>query len=94
MREAQHCVMDRKKQEQNANRVWKKPHEGWLKVNTDAAVFSDGTIGVGAVIRDSNGSFVGARCCKVAGAWSPREPEAISMKEALSWIIKRAISTA
>lgn len=69
--------------------VWRKPMEGWIKVNTDAAVFQDGSIGVGCVIRDSYGKFVGAKCCRVAGAWSPRETEATDMKEALSWMLTR-----
>ena len=31
-----------------------------MKINIDAAVFLDGSIGVGAVIRDSQAKFVGA----------------------------------
>ncbi|XP_074378629.1 uncharacterized protein LOC141720175 [Apium graveolens] len=63
--------------------------EGWVKVNTDATVFQDGSVGVGCVMRDSQGAFLGARCCRKMGAWSPREAEAIGMKEALSWVIAR-----
>ncbi|XP_074377393.1 uncharacterized protein LOC141718921 [Apium graveolens] len=32
------------------------------------------------------GSLVAARCSQVEGSWSPREAEAISLKEALSWV--------
>ncbi|KAL8119749.1 hypothetical protein AgCh_017015 [Apium graveolens] len=69
--------------------IWRKPMDGWVKVNTDAAVFQNGSIGVGCVMRDSQGLFLGARCCRLQGAWSPREAEAIGMKEALSWVIAR-----
>lgn len=31
---------------------------------------------------------MGARCCKIAGRWSPREAEAISLQEAISWVKK------
>lgn len=89
-RAAQAEVTVRSLQGDQGNRTWMKPEVGWLKINTDAAVFQDGSIGVGAVIRDSQGCFIGAGCCKVEGAWSSREAEAISMKEALSWIINRA----
>ncbi|KAL8095164.1 hypothetical protein AgCh_036571 [Apium graveolens] len=67
--------------------VWKKPKEGRVKLNTDAAVFNDGSIGVGCVLRDAQGRFLGARSCRKAGAWTPREAEAIGMKEALSWML-------
>lgn len=58
-----------------------------MKVNTDAAVFQDGSVGVGAVIRNAHGEFVAARCRRIKGAWNPREAEAIGLKEALSWTI-------
>lgn len=40
-------------------RVWKKPDEGWLKINTDAAIFCGGNMGMWSVIRDSRGCFIG-----------------------------------
>lgn len=43
------------------DRIWTPPAEGWVKINIDAAVFLNETIGVGAVIRDDHGRFVGAR---------------------------------
>lgn len=89
-RQAQESNQNSRVQIEQGDRVWAKPDADWLKVNIDAAIFQDGSIGVGSVIRDSNGIFVGARSCKLAGAWSPREAEAISMKEVSSWIIKNA----
>lgn len=74
-------------------RIWRPPMEGWLKINVDAAVFLDGSIGVAAVVRDDRANFVAAKGVRVAGAWSPREAEAIGFKEALSWIIGRGYSS-
>lgn len=64
--------------------MWEKPSPGWIKVNIDAAVFQDNTIGCGAVIRDAQGGFMAVRCKKIEGRWRPREAEAIALKEALS----------
>ena len=34
-------------------RRWRKPEQGWVKVNIDVAVFMEsGCIGVGSIIRD------------------------------------------
>ncbi|KAL8109886.1 hypothetical protein AgCh_025833 [Apium graveolens] len=70
-------------------RVWSKPKEGWLKINIDAAVFLDGSIGVSALVRDDQARFVAARGRRIPGAWQPREAEALGLKEALSWIINK-----
>lgn len=67
-------------------RSWEKPSTGWVKINVDTAIFGD-SIGCGAVIRNADGSFLGARCRRIEGVWSPREAEAIALKEALSWIM-------
>ncbi|XP_074347700.1 uncharacterized protein LOC141686575 [Apium graveolens] len=64
----------------------RKPMAGWIKINTDVAVFPDGSVGVGCVLRDEQGFFLGARNNKIVGAWSPREAEALEMNEALSWL--------
>lgn len=57
-----------------------------MKINIDAAIFADiKTIGIGGVIRDANGRFLKAMCKQVEGSWSPREAEALGLKEVLSW---------
>ncbi|XP_017217366.2 uncharacterized protein LOC108194940 [Daucus carota subsp. sativus] len=58
--EAQIKEESRKIRGEVGDRVWSPPPTGWLKINIDAAVFLDGTIGVGAVIRDDRGCFIGA----------------------------------
>ncbi|XP_074337079.1 uncharacterized protein LOC141674258 [Apium graveolens] len=71
------------------DRVWSKPSPGWFKINIDAAVFIMGGIGVAAVVRDDQGGFVAARVLKLPGKWSPREAEALALKEALSSVLDR-----
>ncbi|XP_074377796.1 uncharacterized protein LOC141719325 [Apium graveolens] len=66
---------------------WRSPHQGWIKVNTDAAIFSEwNSTGVGSVIRNEHGQFIRARNQKLHGLYSPRETEALGLKEALSWV--------
>ena len=44
---------------------WTKPRGRWIKINVDAALCWDQYIGVEVVIRDSNGQFKRARCCRI-----------------------------
>lgn len=70
----------------SSTRRWQVPQQDWVKVNVDAAIFGDtGTFGIGGVIRDANGRLVRAMCKQELGSWSPREAEALSLKEVLSW---------
>ncbi|KAJ0983117.1 hypothetical protein J5N97_011372 [Dioscorea zingiberensis] len=64
-----------------------KPQQGFIKCNVDAAVFKDrGQIGFGCVLRDENGSFIAARNGLLVAAGDPVLAEALSCREALSWI--------
>jgi hypothetical protein len=43
--------------------VWSAPLEGWYKVNMDGAVFANlRKVGVGVVIHNKRGEFLGAMC--------------------------------
>lgn len=65
-------------------RRWSPPPQGWVKVNIDTAVFENlGCIGVGCVVRDTEGVFICARNHRVMACMQPREAEALSLKEAL-----------
>lgn len=55
-------------QEGNCKRKWSRPPPGWVKMNVDAAIFQDGCIGVGSVLRDSQGKFMKASCTRMNGA--------------------------
>lgn len=69
------------------NSSWCKPPDGWIKINVDAACHPGSShIGVGCVIRDDGGRFMRARMNTVQGGRSIREAEALSMREALSWV--------
>ncbi|KAL8126011.1 hypothetical protein AgCh_013344 [Apium graveolens] len=66
---------------------WRRPQHGWVKVNTDAALFLEwDSTGVGNVIRDERGQFIRARNHKLQALYSPREAEALGLKEALLWV--------
>ncbi|XP_074346706.1 uncharacterized protein LOC141685511 [Apium graveolens] len=56
-KEAQVHDEDRRLRGELGRRVWCPPKEGWVKINIDAAVFLDGSIDVGTVIRDSQAKF-------------------------------------
>ncbi|XP_074326483.1 uncharacterized protein LOC141664429 [Apium graveolens] len=71
------------------DRVWSKQSTGWVKINVDATVFIMGGIGVAAIIKDNQSAFVASRVMKLPGEWSPREAEALALKEVLSWVINR-----
>ncbi|KAL8155960.1 hypothetical protein AgCh_001132 [Apium graveolens] len=59
----------------------------WVKINVDAAYYpGSGHMGVGCVMRDDIGKFLRARTNTIRGGKSAREAEAISMREALSWV--------
>lgn len=63
--EAQAREESRRIRGETGDRVWSLPLNGWLKINVDAAVFMNGSIGVAAVIRDDRGGFVAARALRV-----------------------------
>ncbi|XP_017216875.1 uncharacterized protein LOC108194444 [Daucus carota subsp. sativus] len=68
-------------------RRWAPPLPGWVKINVDAAVFTEtGYTGIGSVMRDEQGRFIRAKNQRIAVAYQPREAEAIALKETLSWV--------
>lgn len=69
------------------NRNWSKPSAGWVKVNIDAACPQGcNFVVVACVVRDGCGSFLRAHSNIITGVRTPREAEAMSMREALSWV--------
>ena len=66
---------------------WMKPSNEWLKLNVDAAVFSDlRSIGVGCVLRNSIGEFISAMAVPIPLNLTPKEAELMGVREALSWL--------
>lgn len=69
------------------SRQWYKPLEGWVKINIDASCRQGNVyVGVGCVVRDDMESFVRACTNLVRCRVYAREAEALSLKEALSWV--------
>ncbi|XP_021738354.1 uncharacterized protein LOC110704848 [Chenopodium quinoa] len=66
------------------NQVWTPPMLGAYKINTDAACFSDNSVGLGAVMRDWNGDVVVATCSVKMGSFDIVVAEALAARLGLS----------
>ncbi|KAL8502190.1 hypothetical protein ACS0TY_021343 [Phlomoides rotata] len=66
-----------------SKQTWKPPPTGMSKINTDAAVFGDGTVGFGFVIRNAEGlvEMAGSKRTPVQG--DSTFVEALAMRFAL-----------
>ncbi|CAH9137685.1 unnamed protein product [Cuscuta epithymum] len=64
---------------------WRKPPQGRLKLNIDAAVRSN-RCGLGGLVRNDAGEFVAGFGKIWQGRLSPLESELLAIREALSWI--------
>ncbi|XP_019175595.1 PREDICTED: uncharacterized protein LOC109170919 [Ipomoea nil] len=65
---------------------WKPPSFGCLKLNTDVAMSSNGSMGMGWVVRDEMGTLVAAKSSNYVGDYDVKEAKAVSIREALSWV--------
>ncbi|KAL8158304.1 hypothetical protein AgCh_002850 [Apium graveolens] len=73
-----------------SGRKWCCPAVGWVKVNTDAAVFEDmRCVGLGCVARGDTGEFLMARASRHRGLLTPRDAEALGLKEAICWAVEK-----
>ncbi|KAL8103570.1 hypothetical protein AgCh_027952 [Apium graveolens] len=73
--------------QKTGSRSWVKPPAGWIKINIDASWgLQPGSVGLGNVVRDETGNFLRARCSTTHATTQPRDAEALSLREALSWI--------
>lgn len=48
---------------------WKPPEGDLVTLNTDAAVFSDGRLGCGGILRESKGEVLGCYLCVSQGSF-------------------------
>ncbi|CAL1413281.1 unnamed protein product [Linum trigynum] len=71
---------------------WIPPPRGAFKLNTDAGVFPQGGVGLGCVIRNEEGAFVGASLKKERGTCRVIEAEAKAIFMGLVEANRRAIS--
>lgn len=68
----------------NQQTGWVKPLKGALKMNVDTACFDQlGFVGIGCVIRDSNGKMLGASSRKLEGVFEPLLAELLAIREGL-----------
>ncbi|CAL1396417.1 unnamed protein product [Linum trigynum] len=71
---------------------WAPPPEGVFKLNSDAGVIQDWGIGLGCIIRDSRGNFVGAMAKKERGVCRPIEAESKALVLGLREANRRLLS--
>ncbi|KAM6571390.1 hypothetical protein CsatA_015470 [Cannabis sativa] len=72
---------------------WIAPPTGSWKLNTDAACNkSNKSIGIGAVLRDSNGYIKAALSKSILGCFKPEEMEATALAMALQWLISLGLT--
>ncbi|GLJ15328.1 hypothetical protein SUGI_0251370 [Cryptomeria japonica] len=69
------------------NVKWSPPPPGWKKINFDGASRGNlGLLGFGVVVRDEEGSFLGA-ICGPSGIVSNNVAEIATLEEGLKWVI-------
>ena len=77
----------------DGSKRWKKPGPNAVKINVDAALFpSSHCFSFARLVRDSSGRVIEAFSRCLAGDISPVLAEALGVKEALSWIKRKAWS--
>ncbi|KAF4379154.1 hypothetical protein G4B88_010548 [Cannabis sativa] len=69
--------------------LWVAPPACSLKLNVDAATDGENsTIGLGALVRDSDGFPLGCFAKSLTGFFSPKEAEALAISYALKWFLE------
>ncbi|KAL2939927.1 hypothetical protein RDABS01_001309, partial [Bienertia sinuspersici] len=69
-------------------RAWIPPPEGFYKINTDAAVITEGRMGCGAVMRDSLGDVMVSMCDTMQGNVEVEVMEALAVRRGLEIAIE------
>ena len=77
--------------EKDGAEKWMKPSMGKVKINVDAAIFPDqGRFSFACIARNDQGVVIEAITSCKQGTPTPELVEAMSVKEALSWIKAKA----
>ncbi|KAL5778263.1 hypothetical protein ACOSP7_011189 [Xanthoceras sorbifolium] len=72
---------------------WTRPAEGWLKLNVDASLRVDSClVGLGVVVRNSNGDFMAGLSRKLVGSVSIEIAEAFAILNGLHLTIESGFS--
>ncbi|XP_019157364.1 PREDICTED: uncharacterized protein LOC109153926 [Ipomoea nil] len=86
-KEATHLIHPSSHSDSIPSHKWTRPQPGMMKMNVDATLNSSGAaMGLGCVIRDEDGTFIVARGVQWKDTFTPRETEAVAIREALSWL--------
>ena len=64
-------------------KVWEAPAMGRLKINSDAAMFDDGKVGIGGVVRDAEGDVLMATCVVMEGGGEVDIAEGLAARHSL-----------
>ncbi|XP_019190724.1 PREDICTED: uncharacterized protein LOC109185199 [Ipomoea nil] len=73
---------------------WSKPALGRIKLNCDAAICQGSIVmGISWVLRDDEGKFLAAKNTVVPRNYLVKEAEALSIREALSWLISTSMGS-
>ncbi|XP_048494757.1 uncharacterized protein LOC125494911 [Beta vulgaris subsp. vulgaris] len=64
-------------------KVWEAPAVGSLKINSDAAMFDDGKVGIGGVVRDAEGDVLMATCVVMEGGVEVDIAEGLASRHSL-----------
>ncbi|KAL2894080.1 hypothetical protein RDABS01_009989, partial [Bienertia sinuspersici] len=67
---------------------WGRPPAGHFKLNTDAALRDNGRVGLGAVLRDSEGDVLVAVCDTVNGVSEVEVAEALALRRAVQIVME------
>ena len=69
--------------------TWVQPDVGVVKCNCDAALFQrEGYTGMGCVLRDSQGEFIGCYSAKNHEVLSSRDAEVNGLRQTIIWILR------
>ncbi|KAM6571333.1 hypothetical protein CsatA_015413 [Cannabis sativa] len=72
---------------------WTAPPQGRLKLNTDAAIDKERNIvGIGAILRDSDGYVIAALSKPIQGNFKAEEMEALGLALSLNWLLSHNLS--
>ncbi|KAL2935643.1 hypothetical protein RDABS01_018761, partial [Bienertia sinuspersici] len=73
--------------------IWQPPHQLWYKLNSDAATFGRGMLGLGAVVRDHVGDVMAATCWYGEGSREVEVAEALAARHGLSIAIEVGLTS-
>lgn len=91
------AAMEEPSSQQNSDsggpRTWKAPDHGLFKINSDVAVFGDGKLDFGGIVRDEMGEVMLATCAMYDGESSTDIGEALAARHAVKTAVEAGLWT-